>query len=166
MEVEAVNIARHPLWKSLLLAACAALLPTLVAPAAHAASAGVLVAVGGGSEEPALMREVLELAKGRASRVAIVNTASSEPAKSGPIYQRFFQGLGAANASLVPLLTREQAYDPAVLSLLANADLIYFTGGNQIRLAQVLADTPAHGAILAAWQRGAVIAGTSSGAMV
>ncbi|MDB5095897.1 MAG: cyanophycinase [Cyanobacteria bacterium RYN_339] len=127
---------------------------------------GVLVAVGGGSEDPALIREILDLAKGKASKVAIVNTASSEPAKSGPIYLKFFQTLGVPGATLVPLLTREQAYEPAVLEQLSAADLIYFTGGNQIRLAQILAETPAHGAILAAWQRGAVIAGTSAGAMV
>jgi cyanophycinase len=137
------------------------------APAqAQGSGTGVVVAVGGGSEDPAMMDEILALAKGKASRVAIVNTASSEPAKSGPIYVKFFQTLGVPSTTLVHLLTRDQAYEPAVLEALASADLIYFTGGNQIRLAQTLAETPAHGAILAAWQRGAVIAGTSAGAMV
>lgn len=127
---------------------------------------GALVAIGGGSEDPTLIQEVLELAKGKASRVAIVNTASSDPGRSGPIYTRFFQTLGVAQVTVVPLLTREQAYEPGVLDQLGQADLIYFTGGNQIRLAQTLMDTPAHGALLAAWQRGAVLAGTSAGAMV
>lgn len=135
---------------------------------AHAAASGggTLVAVGGGSEEPAMVNELLDLARGKATRVAVVNTASSEPAKSGPIYVKFFQALGVSNVQLVPLLERDQAYDPTVLQELSSADLIYFTGGNQIRLAETLVDTPAHGALLAAWQRGAVIAGTSAGAMV
>lgn len=127
---------------------------------------GSLVAIGGGSEDPNLIQDVLELAKGKASRVAIVNTASSDPGRSGPIYTRFFQALGVAQVSVVPLLNRDQAYEPAALDQLGQADVIYFTGGNQIRLAQTLKDTPAHGALLAAWQRGAVIAGTSAGAMV
>jgi cyanophycinase len=127
---------------------------------------GAVVAIGGGSEQPALIKEVLDLAKGTQSRVAILNTASSEPAKSGPAYQRFFSALGVQHAAVVPLLERDQAYEPAVLDALGRADLIYVTGGNQIKLAQTLVDTPAHGAILAAWQRGAVVAGTSAGAMV
>jgi cyanophycinase len=160
MEVEAV-LKHH------LVAVICALTLAWHSPAIAATpGSGVLVAVGGGSEEPALMREILDLAKGKASKVAIVNTASSEPAKSGPIYLKFFQALGVSGATLVPLLNREQAYDPEVLTTLGGADLIYFTGGNQIRLAQILAETPAHGAILAAWQRGAIIAGTSAGAMV
>ncbi|MEB3221879.1 MAG: cyanophycinase [Candidatus Sericytochromatia bacterium] len=128
---------------------------------------GVLIAVGGGSENPELMSEVLDLARGRASRVAIINTASERPSQSGTSYRRYFQEtLGIAQADVLPLLTREQAYDEAVVEQLGRADLIYVTGGNQIRLAQTLAGTPAHGAILAAWQRGVVLAGTSAGAMV
>jgi cyanophycinase len=145
-------------------------LGTALAPAAALAgepTQGTLVAVGGGSENAELLAEVLELARGRASRVAIINTASERPAQSGASYRRYFQEtLGVANTSVVPLLTREQAYDDAVLEQIGQADLIYVTGGNQIRLAQTLAGTPAHGALLAAWQRGVVLAGTSAGAMV
>ncbi|MEB3329835.1 MAG: cyanophycinase [Candidatus Sericytochromatia bacterium] len=128
---------------------------------------GTLVVVGGGSENVELLADVLELARGRASQVAIINTASERPAQSGLSYRRFFQEmLGVVGTTVVPLLTREQAYDEAVLQQIGRADLIYFTGGNQIRLAQALAGTPAHGALLAAWQRGVVLAGTSAGAMV
>ncbi|MFP5502811.1 MAG: cyanophycinase [Candidatus Sericytochromatia bacterium] len=139
---------------------------TPLAVQAQPVTVGRLVAIGGGTEDPALLKEVLALAKGEASRVAILNTASSDPDRSGPAYQRFFQSLGVKEAMLVPLLGREQAYQPAVLDAIGRADLIYVTGGNQIRLAQAVHDTPAHGALLAAFQRGAVIAGTSAGAMV
>lgn len=133
---------------------------------AHAAASGLLVAIGGGPEQPDLIKQVLGLAKGNDTRVAVVDTASGEPAKSGPAYVRFFQGLGVTNVGVVPMLTRAQAYSPAAIAALQNADLIYFTGGNQIKLAQAIAGTPAQGALLAAWQRGAIIAGTSAGAMV
>jgi cyanophycinase len=147
------------------LAAVAAL--ALGAPTmAQSPVVGAVVAIGGGSEQPELIKDVLALAKGPASRVAILNTASSDPTKSGPAYQRFFQGLGVPQPTVVPLLERDQAYEPAVLDAIGRADLVYVTGGNQIKLAQTLLDTPAHGALLAAWQRGAVIAGTSAGAMV
>lgn len=144
-----------------------AAIASLAAPGRAAEpTVGSFVAIGGGSEHAALIKEVLDLAKGTASRVAIVNTASSEPAKSGPAYQKFFTALGVQQTTVVPLLTRDQAYEPAALDALTRADVIYVTGGNQIKLAQTLVDTPAHGAILAAWQRGAVVAATSAGAMI
>lgn len=149
-------------------AASLALLAPTTSWAASAAEpvTGALVAIGGGSEDPQLIQEILELAKGKASRVAILNTASSDPARSGPIYTRFFQSLGVTQVGVLPLLNRDHCYEPAVLDQIGQADLIYVTGGNQIRLAQTLMDTPAHGALAAAWQRGAIIAGTSAGAMV
>ncbi|HEY9724559.1 MAG TPA: cyanophycinase [Oscillatoriaceae cyanobacterium] len=133
---------------------------------AHAAATGMLVAIGGGPEQPELIKQVLGRATGTASHVAIVDVASGEPAKSGPAYVRFFQGLGVNNVVVVPLQNRAQAYSDGAIAAIQDADLIYFTGGNQIKLVQAIAGTPAQGALLAAWQRGAVIAGTSAGAMV
>lgn len=146
--------------------ALGALVGAWLAPPAAAARGGTFVALGGGPEDLELMREVLALAKGPATRVAIVTTASSEPARSGPIYQRFFQAVGVAQAVVVPLANRDQAYEPAALTALQQADLIYFTGGNQNRLAAALHETPAQGALIAAYQQGAVFAGTSAGAMI
>jgi cyanophycinase len=158
---------RHGFWRSqacLLAIFCFLAMPW---PGFAQTRSGTLVALGGGSENVELIQEVLELARGRDSRVLILNTASSNPAQSGAAYERFFQQrLGVKRAAVLPLLSRDQAYDPAMLSLIGEADLIYATGGNQIRLAQVIQGTPAHGALLSAWQRGVVLAGTSAGAMV
>lgn len=159
--------ARKPLGLAVLLGMTLLLLFTAAWPGFAQTRTGTLVALGGGSESVELIQEVLELARGRASRVLILNTASSNPAQSAAAYERFFQQrLGVTRATVLPLLNRDQAYEPAVLEQIGEADVIYATGGNQIRLAQVLLGTPAHGALLAAWQRGVVLAGTSAGAMV
>ncbi|MEB3198498.1 MAG: cyanophycinase [Candidatus Sericytochromatia bacterium] len=157
-----------PVKRLLPVALACVLLGTLLGLRADAeAQGGTLVAVGGGSENVELMQDVIELARGRASKVLIVNTASGNPTQSGTVYTRFFQqSLGVSQVSVLPLLSREQAYEPTVIEAIAQADLIYATGGNQIRLVQTITGTPAHGALLAAWQRGVVLAGTSAGAMV
>jgi cyanophycinase len=137
-----------------------------VSPTANAAKPGTLVAIGGGPEDPSLMLDVLAVANGTNSRVVVLNTASGDPARSGPVYARFFRSLGVSDVTVLPLLDQDDAYRETNLGSLLKADLIYVTGGNQIKLVRAIANTPAHGAILAAFQRGAVVAGTSAGAMV
>ena len=58
------------------------------------------------------------------------------------------------------------AEDPAVVEQIAGADVIYFTGGNPDHLLSVLSDSPFLDAVIAAGQRGVLLAGSSAGAMV
>ena len=59
---------------------------------------------------------------------------------------------------------REEADDPAAASALQRATGVYLTGGNQSRLASVVAGTRLGDALFLAHDRGAVLAGTSAGA--
>jgi cyanophycinase-like exopeptidase len=70
--------------------------------------------------------------------------------------------------SAVPLdvRSREDAADPAIVEQVAGAGLIYLSGGSPTLLARILRDTPLWSAIVAAWERGAALAGCSAGAMV
>lgn len=64
------------------------------------------------------------------------------------------------------LASREDAYDPAVVSRLAAADLVLIGGGFPERLASVTLGTPALAAMRAAHESGTVFAGCSAGAVV
>jgi cyanophycinase len=76
-----------------------------------------------------------------------------------------FRRLGAqVEAALV--VDRASADDPKWGQLIEQADLIYFSGGNPAYLYRMLLDTRAWQAVVAARQRGAVIAGCSAGAMI
>jgi cyanophycinase len=57
------------------------------------------------------------------------------------------------------------AADPGVAHELAGADLIYLPGGDPELVPGILSETAAWGSIVAAHERGAVIAGASAGAM-
>jgi cyanophycinase len=113
----------------------------------------------------------LLLATGRTRpRVAILPTASYPDGEE--VFNRWAaQGVahfGSLGAEVEPVLVRDRAGadDAACAQALGEADLIYLSGGKPGYLMQVLADTAAGRALVAAHDRGAVLAGCSAGAMV
>lgn len=86
--------------------------------------------------------------------------------RAGRNGERWFRGLGARNVAVVPLVDAASAADPTIVSELARAKLIYLLGGFTHYLGQTLAGGPAAGALRTAHAAGAVIAGSSAGAMV
>jgi len=76
-----------------------------------------------------------------------------------------FRKLGA-DVTALPIIDRESANDPQFVSTLENADFIYFSGGNPLHLYQSMEGSRAWAAMQKAWDRGAVYAGCSAGAMI
>jgi cyanophycinase len=76
-----------------------------------------------------------------------------------------FQRLGA-DVQAVPVIDKESANDPQWASALEQADLIYFSGGNPAYLYETMQGSLAWSAAQKAWERGAVYAGCSAGAMI
>lgn len=149
---------RRALPGLLLALAAAALLS-----AAQTGRRGAFVALGGGPESPALLRAVLELAGGPESRVLLLSAGSGEPGRALAAYAAAFGRLGLKR----PLEAVEisERPEPAAYAALAGADLVYVTGGDSARLVGALAESPLLGALVLAHERGAVLAGTSSGAV-
>ncbi len=129
----------------------------------------MLALIGGDEFRPAcdeLDRLLLRRA-GPAPRVAILPTAAAHerPKLAGENGRRHFERLGAA-AEVVPILTRHDADDERLARALAGFSLIYLTGGNPWYLRDTLAGSPAQQALEEALDRGALVAGSSAGAMV
>ena len=78
---------------------------------------------------------------------------------------RWFGELGATVRPL-RVLTRRDALDPANVEPIAAAKCIYLAGTSPMHLRSVLKDSPVWDALVAAWEGGATLAGTSAGAMV
>jgi cyanophycinase len=79
---------------------------------------------------------------------------------------RWFEGLGATQVSALPLIDRASANCQGLAEALGRSRLIYLLGGFPDYLAQTLMDSLCWKAITTAVQEGAVIAGSSAGAMV
>jgi cyanophycinase len=114
-------------------------------------------------------RRAIELAGGSGARISIIPAAAAADnnhRRAADNGIRWFKKLGAVNVAALPLIDRKSADHPAVIEALQRSKLIYMLGGFPRHLAQSLNGSRSWQAILAAHQAGAVIAGSSAGAMI
>ncbi len=131
------------------------------------------ILLAGGAEFSGQMstpdRRAIEMAGGVKARLSIIPAAAAPDnnhQRAGQNGVDWFQNLGAVNVSTLPLIDRKSADDPAVVETLHRSRLIYMLGGFPRHLAQSLAGSNSWQAVLAAHRSGAVIAGSSAGAMI
>ena len=131
--------------------------------------AGIIGLVGGeefrsGCED--MDREIMKASGQDPARVLIIPTAAvTGPAKAANDGVTHFGNLGA-DASQLMVLDKIQANDAAFADQSRNAGVVYFTGGNPDHLLQSLKGSSLLQAIMEAVEEGAVLAGSSAGAMV
>ncbi len=114
-------------------------------------------------------RKAIELAGGPGQPIRILPTAAAPDhnhVRAGNNAIRWFKGLGAQDVEAVALTDKASASRAEVLAPLKGARLVYLLGGFTHYLAQTLQATPAWEAALEAHRTGAVLAGSSAGAMV
>jgi cyanophycinase len=132
---------------------------------AQARPRGHLLIVGGGEQSDDLVRHFVDLAGGAGkARIAVVPMASEEAQASGDEKAEQLRNFGAE--AVVLNFTRADAEDSALAGRFTGMTGVWFTGGDQARLAPILYDTPALAAIQRRYQDGAVIGGTSAGAAI
>lgn len=127
----------------------------------------------GGAEFGGQMAEpdsrAIELAGGPDALISIIPTAAAPDnnhQRAGNNGISWFQSLGAKNVVSLPLIDKVSANDPAIATAISQSHLIYMLGGFASYLAETLLNSASHQAILTAYQAGAVIAGSSAGAMI
>jgi cyanophycinase len=127
----------------------------------------------GGAEFGGRMRDpdlrALELAGGFDALLRIIPTAAAPDRnhiRAGGNGIRWFESLGARDVVSLPIIDRASANDESIAKTLREAKLIYMLGGFTHYLGQTLKDSLAWKASLEAFENGAVIAGSSAGAMV
>ncbi len=99
------------------------------------------------------------------SVIEILTTASQIPQIVGPEYKKAFEFLGAKNVNILDITNREQANSDAITARAAAADVVMFTGGDQLRLTSILGGSRFHDIILMKYlKEDFIYAGTSAGA--
>lgn len=116
--------------------------------------------------ETGILKRILNESKHKEnSRIEVITTASIIPKEIGPEYLKAFEHLNARNLGILDIERREQAADETVLARLKAADIIMFTGGDQLRLTSILGGTRFHDILLDKYRNEDFIyAGTSAGA--
>lgn len=127
---------------------------------------GWLIPIGGKLNDDAIVARFVELCGGASARLVVIPTASSEP-DTGPGYLRLFARHGVRHTRMAAFRHRSCCDDADWLAALHEADGVFLTGGDQLRLATVLNGTPAARILRERHRRGGLhIAGTSAGAAV
>jgi cyanophycinase len=136
---------------------------------------GLIALVGSGEYLPVMSEIDNHLlasinTNGHAPRVVCLPTAAGQEGDESVgrwlcMGVEHFQALGT-EVTPARIIDRESADDPQWESALENADLIYFSGGNPLYLYETMQGSRAWAAAQRAWERGAVYAGCSAGAMI
>lgn len=138
-------------------------------------SLGAIALVGSGEYLPAmatLERDLIDDAvrRGRPRHFMQLATAAGQEGERSLTYWR---ELGAAQGerigvptTFLPVFTREHANDPLLAARVAEAGLLYLSGGNPGHLGETLVGSLVGDAIMAHVRSGGALAGCSAGAMV
>lgn len=116
--------------------------------------------------ERGILRKIIDESRlKKDSVIEVITTASQIPQIVGPEYKKAFEFLGAKNVNILDIQNREQANSDAIVARANAADIVMFTGGDQLRLTSILGGTRFHDAILLKYQeQNFIYAGTSAGA--
>jgi cyanophycinase len=137
----------------------------LVALSAKALAEGRLVLMGGGERPKAALERFVGWAGGPKARLLVVPWASAEPVESASAITEELRPWAPAlfTAALAPL---DEAKRNDLLQMLDHATGVFFTGGDQGRIIDVLKDDGLLAAFRARHHAGVVFAGTSAGTAI
>ena len=122
---------------------------------------------GGRMSEPDL--RAIELAGGFEAPICIIPTAAAPDhnhKRAGNNGIRWFKSLGAKKVFTADVIDSTSANDVSLAETIRTSCLIYLLGGFPRHLGETLSNSACWRAALDAYKRGAVIAGSSAGAMV
>jgi cyanophycinase len=128
---------------------------------------GLLALVGGDEFRPGNeSHDRILAAASKSAPACVVATAAARSHPEAAVRQAktWFHQFGLDLTEL-PVYTKTQARDPVIVALAAGAGFFYIAGGDPGLTVSVLRGSAVGDAILAAWRQGAVLAGSSAGAM-
>ena len=126
-----------------------------------------LIVIGGREDkigDALILREVARHVG--SGKLVVTAVASSEPDGLFEEYDRVFRKLGTQNVANLEVRSREDARNPKVVSVLDDANAVFFTGGDQLKITSQIGGTPVYDRIRDIYRSGGVVAGTSAGASV
>lgn len=131
---------------------------------------GSIALVGGDEFRPdcePMDRTLLDSIARQPPRVVILPTAAARqgPGLAAKNGERWFRRLGA-DAKALMIVSALEASDPTLLAALDDADLLYLTGGDPAMLLAILQGSAFAEALRRRLRAGALLAGSSAGAMV
>ena len=128
---------------------------------------GVVALVGGAEWQDGCTFDAGLLRESNSTEVVVLPTAAAyeHPERAVATATAYFKGLGASVTGL-DVLRRPDADSDEFAAAVGAARFVYLAGGSPLHLRSVLKESKVWDALVHAWSSGAVVAGSSAGAMV
>ncbi len=130
---------------------------------------GNLIIIGG-AEDKEGKKEILEgvcnCIDKKKDILLVVTVATLYPEEAAEKYNKVFKKLGVSNIEILDISIREDSFNEENVRLIEKSKLIFFTGGDQLRITSLIGGTPVCEALKEAGKSGKYIVGTSAGASV
>lgn len=134
---------------------------------------GLLVAVGGNEDKDqdlSILRSIISLVMKDGNepvKIELITTASEIPLEVAENYKKAFSIIEGNDLGIMHINTREEAQNPALVERLSKADIIFFSGGDQLRITTILGGSPVLKEIRRRYfNEKVIVTGTSAGAAV
>jgi cyanophycinase len=113
-----------------------------------------------------ILKELLNTKRNK-KRIEVVTTASSEPEEMAQMYRTAFKKIGFTDIGFINISDKAEARSAAIAERVDKAHAVFFSGGDQFRLAAILGGTETVSRIRDRYLHDPdfVVAGTSAGAM-
>ncbi|MEA2572970.1 MAG: cyanophycinase [Chloroflexia bacterium] len=127
---------------------------------------GSLIIIGGHEQKEGntvILEEVARRAK-EGKGLILVTVATHEPEELAKDYRKAFKELGLNKFDVLDIRTREEAHDPKNVEKVMKSSVVFFTGGDQLRITSQIGDSPIFTCLHDIYANGGTIVGTSAGA--
>lgn len=128
---------------------------------------GYLVAIGGNEDKEKdlkVLRHIVGLPVGGTRIVELIPLASRIPHEVVEAYIPALAKIGVEEVRIMHIESRADANRQDYVDRILASDVVFFTGGDQLRITSLLGGSPVMEAINGHYWRGGVVAGTSAGA--
>ena len=130
---------------------------------------GNLIIIGGAEDKEGrkeILKKVCECIKKEEDDLVIATIATEYPKEAEEKYRKAFGELGILNIDILDISDREDAFKDDNVAMIKDASLIFFTGGDQLRITSLIGGSPVYDALKEVAVNGIYIVGTSAGASV
>ncbi|WP_244833711.1 cyanophycinase [Clostridium sp. BJN0001] len=130
---------------------------------------GNLIIIGGAEDKKGrkeILKKVCNVIDRDKDMLLVATIATEYPKEAAARYEEVFTELGVKNIEVLDISERRQAYRKENANLIDKASLIFFTGGDQLRITSIIGGTIVNDALKRAHKNGKFIVGTSAGASV
>ncbi|MDR3595907.1 cyanophycinase [Clostridium sp.] len=130
---------------------------------------GNLIIIGGAEDKEGkkeILRRVCDSIDKNEDTLLVATIATEYPKEVAAKYKEVFGELKVKNIKVLDITERSDAYEEANANLIKESSLIFFTGGDQLRITSLIGGTLVYDELKKACSKGTFIVGTSAGASV